>query len=290
MKFVFIYMFFAFAAIRINAQTQSATQIKQKMAEIRRSTNWNDPNAAKKAKEEIQKLAKQLTLQGQKQNVTGNEELQEELEKDAEYKAELHNQILKNIEQGEEADILLAEPIRKEIVEDYKDDESPTIKNQEYFEKMTMLCVDMSLPTVQRTIEQMKKFKSIKTLIITGGKHGAPVNLDDLLTRAANYPLENLYIINFKNFVTSIPSKVARFKKLILLSFIDNKIQKIPNEMSGLANLKTFYIDVNPVKTLLPVISNYKQLANLGIGKTNISDAEVDKIKKLLPNCNILQK
>lgn len=58
----------------------------------------------------------------------------------------------------------------------------------------------MSLKTVQRTIDQMDKYKSIKTLIITGGQFGSAVNLDDLLNKAKNYPLEELYIINFKIF------------------------------------------------------------------------------------------
>ena len=290
MKYFFIYMFLFLSVVGINAQTQNAAQIRQKMSEIRKNTNWENKIEAKKANEEIQKLAKQLMTQGKNKNVSGNEEMQEEVEKEEEYKAKINNQVLKSVLQGEEADILLAEPIREEIVEDYKDDESPAVKNPAYFEKMTMLCIDMSLPTVQRTIDQMKKFTSVKTLIITGGKFGVPVNLDDLLTRAADYPLEQLYIINFKQFVPTVPLQVAKFKNITLLSLLNNKIQKLPVEVGTLTNLKTLYVDINPIKTLLPAISKFKQLENLGIGKTNVSSSEIEKIKQLLPNCNIMQK
>ena len=39
---------------------QSPEQIRQRMAEIRRTTNWDDPAAAAKANAEIKKLAVQL--------------------------------------------------------------------------------------------------------------------------------------------------------------------------------------------------------------------------------------
>lgn len=290
MKYFFVYMFLFLSVVGINAQTQNAAQIRQKMSEIRKKTNWENKIEAKKANEEIQKLAKQLATQGKNKNVSGNEEMQEEVEKEEEYKTKINNQILKSSLRGEEADVLLAEPIREEIVEDYKDDESPVVKNPAYFEKMTMLCIDMSLPTVQRTINQMKKYTSVKTLIITGGKFGVPVNLEDLLTRAADYPLEQLYIINFKQFVPTVPSQVAKFKNLTLLSLLNNKIQKLPVEVGALTNLKTLYVDINPIKTLLPAISKLKQLENLGMCKTNVSSSEIEKIKQLLPNCNIMQK
>ncbi len=41
--------------------TQTPEQIRQQMAKIRQTTDWNDPDAAKKANEEIRKLAGQLS-------------------------------------------------------------------------------------------------------------------------------------------------------------------------------------------------------------------------------------
>jgi len=51
-----------FLCVLAGAQTtQTPEQIRQQMAKIRQSTDWNDPAAAKKANEEIKKLAGQLS-------------------------------------------------------------------------------------------------------------------------------------------------------------------------------------------------------------------------------------
>lgn len=51
-----------FVSALVSAQTaQSPDQIRAQMAEIRRTTNWDDPAAAAKANAEIKKLANQLT-------------------------------------------------------------------------------------------------------------------------------------------------------------------------------------------------------------------------------------
>lgn len=152
---------------------------------------------------------------------------------------------------------------------------------------MTLLVIDMSLKTVQRTIDQMEKFKSIKALVITGGESGVQVNLNDLLTRAKNYPLEELYIINFKNFVTVIPKQVGKFRNLTLLSITNNQLKALPPEVSSLSRLKTLYADINPISTIISTVGKLKQLDTLGIGKTSIAQSEIEQIKKQLPNCRI---
>lgn len=287
MKYYLFGIVFILTVSVVCPQSQGAAQIKEKMAQIRQSTNWDDPVKAKKANEEIQKLAKQLILAGKKKNENTDEELQKQEEETAELQVKQFSQIMKSANQGEDADVLLAAPVREEIIEEYKDDESPEIKNPLYYEEMTMLCIDMSLPTIQRTIDQMDKYKSVKTLVITGGKFGVPVKLDDLLKRASGYPLEELFIINFKANVTSLPARISSFKKLTLLSLVNNQFKKLPQEIGLLTLLKTLNIDVNPISTLLPVIGKLNKLENLGIGKTNVSKAELEKIKQLLPNCNI---
>jgi tetratricopeptide (TPR) repeat protein len=63
MKKLFTLLFLCFAAILLFAQAnpEEIAKIRQQMAKIRQSTNWNDPAAAKKANSEIQKLAQQIT-------------------------------------------------------------------------------------------------------------------------------------------------------------------------------------------------------------------------------------
>lgn len=277
-------------AVSAYSQNMDASQIKKRMAEIRKTTNWDDPTAAKKANEEIKELSKKLMLSGKNQNPTNeSDSLKLEQEKEnVDYKMRLWGQMQESAKLGENSDILLGKPIRDEIIEEFKNDESPIIKNQEYLDEMTLLVIDMSLKTVQRTIDQMDKYKSIKTLVITGGKFGTAVNLDDLFKRAKNYPLEELYIINFKIFVNSIPKQIKQFKNLKLLSVLNNNVNSLPTEVGSLTSLQTLYVDINPISTLLPPIGKLKQLEKLGVGKTDISESEIVQIKQLLPNCEVL--
>ena len=95
----------------------------------------------------------------------------------------LWEQMEESADKGEEADILLAEPVRKEIVEEYQDDEVNKV-NPAMAAESNILVLDLSMPGIQVLIDQMKSFKSINTLIITGGVNGASVNLHDILGRA----------------------------------------------------------------------------------------------------------
>jgi Leucine-rich repeat (LRR) protein len=201
---------------------------------------------------------------------------------------DLWKQMMAGIDQGESGDILLAKPLREKIVEEYKNDESPKIKNPQYFEEQTFLCIDMSVPTIQRIIEHMENFKSIKSLMITCSKGPVAVDLDDLLSRAKNYPLEQLHIINFKHFVADVPETIDQFPNLKMLSLFNNNINQLPVSVAQLVSLQTFYVDMNPVSTLMPMISSLSKLEALGIAKTNISESEIEQIKTLLPNCKIL--
>lgn len=173
-------------------------------------------------------------------------------------------------------------------MEKYKNYKSPISKNGEYLDDINLLVIDMSLKNVQRTIEQMDKFNSVKILVITGGAFGSFVNLDDILTRARNYPLEELYIMNFRNFVTKIPKQISHFKSLTTLSIINNNVISLPKEIGLITSLKVLYVDVNPISTLLPIVSNLKQLEKLGISKTRISQSEIVELKQQLPYCEIL--
>lgn len=286
----FLFCFILLFTTSAFAQNMTPDQIKKRMSNIRKTTNWDDPAAAKKANDEIKELSRQLMLSGKNQNLKNEiDSLKYEQEKEnIEYKLKLFGQIHESIKQGKNADILLGKPIREEIIEEFKNDESPIIKNPEYFDEQTLLVIDLSLKTVQRTIDQMDKYKSIKTLVITGGKFGAAVNLDDLLKRAKNYPLEELHIINFNIFVNSIPKQIKQFKNLKLLSVLNNNVSSLPTEVESLKSLQTLYVDINPISTLFPTVGKLKNLEKLGVGKTNIRESEITQIKQLLPNCEVL--
>jgi len=279
-------------AVSSFSQDMDATQIKMRMAEIRKTTNWDNPAEAKKANDEIKELSKKLMLSGKNQNPTNqSDSLKLEQEKEnVDYKMKLWGQIQVSAKLGEGGDLLLAEPLRKEIREDYEEDESPKNITPEFFQEMSVLVIDMSLPTVQRTIDIMQNYKSIATLVITGGEHGAAVNLHDLLMRASSYPLKNLYIINFRNFVNSIPEQVSQFKNLKTLGVFNNKINQLPKSSGSLSSLDSLFIDINPISTLFPAINSMNNLKILSLANTSVSDAEIKKIKQLLPNCEVIIK
>ncbi len=291
MRPLIVFLFLLSLAFNSFSQNDAASLRKQ-MAKIRQSTNWNDPAAAKKANEQIRELSKKLMLSGPNQGNPTNQPVPDQTEKEniVDEKLDMWGQIMKSAAGGKGADVLLAEPVREEIKEEYKEDEKSKTSSPQMLEEITFLCVDMSSPTVHLVIDQMENYKSIKTLVITGGKNGVPVDLNDLLTKAANYPLKQLYIINFRNFATQIPKSISNFANLDLLALFNNRITKLPSEVNSLASLRILYIDMNPIKILSPDINKLNRLDTLGIVKTGIENPELAKIIQQLPNCKILLK
>jgi len=290
-QFVFL-LFLMFLAALVFAQktNMNAEQIRQEIARIRHATNYNDPVKAKEANEKIRELSKQMMVLDQTPDQKSSVPEKAKSEDEADFRTQLLDDMTRIVAEGDHSQMDLALGLRNEIVEDYKEDESPKNIPPEFLQEMTLLVIDMSLSTIQRTIDLMQNYKSISTLVITGGKNGATVNLPDLLTRAAKFPLKNLYIINFRQFVTTIPEQVNQFKNLSTLAVFNNRINQLPN-MSGFSSqLDSLFVDANPVATLFPVVSSMSKLKTLGIEKTSVSPEEISKIGALLPKCKILTK
>lgn len=288
--------FVVFGFTEVCAQQPDAAAIKKQLADIRKSTNWDDPVSAKEANEKIKVLSKQLVNAGNAQNPGGKNQStsqtanqsKEANQNATNQKMDMLGQIMKSAAQGKSADILLAEPVREQIKDEYKQDEAPKINCIPFQEEMTVMIIDMSSPTVQLIIDQMENFKSVKMLIITGGKEGKPCNLELLLTKAKHYPLEQLYIINFRENVNKIPKSISNFPRLTLLALYDNNITNLPQELGFFSALETLYVDMNPITTLTPNINPLRKLGTLGLANTKISDDELKNIKEQLPNCKIL--
>jgi Leucine-rich repeat (LRR) protein len=280
------------------AQNQNTSELRQQMAQIRKTTDWNDPVKAKAANEKIQALSKQLILVGNKANTqsirgTGNDPGSTEslkiFEDNVEYRMKLWKQMMKIVDAGKGSAMDLAVPLREEIVQEYLDDETPRIKNPEFSQELNVLVINMSLKGIQVIIDQMPNFKSVKTLVIKCEGTGVPVDLSEIFGKASGYHLEELYIINFGNFVTSVPSLVGNFKDLATLALFNNDIRELPESVSSLSSLRTLYVDQNPISLLLPVIGTCKNLQLLGVVKTHVTPTECTAISKVLPQCKILQ-
>jgi len=300
MKQIQILFLFLVICLSVAAQNtgNDAASIRAQMSAIRKSTNWSDSAAAKAANAKIQELSAKLTSalrQGKPQTLPpGSEGIKPEeaakiQQENDDYSNKLWNQMMKIVGEGGEGKWDLAEPLREEIVEEYKEDENPAIKSPDWFQQMPYLLINVSMPGVQAVIDQMPLFRGIKILIITCEKEGLSVDLSKILKNASSYPLEELYILNFGSSVTRIPPEVSSFGQLKILSFVNNRLDHV-SDLGKLILLDNLQIDLNPVSELLPGIRTLKMLKQLSLVKTNIPDGEIAQIQKLFPNCQITAK
>lgn len=301
MKCIFLLVIFFILNLALVAQNNNteANQIKKQMATIRQSTNWGDPVAAKAANAKIQELAVKLTKalrQGKPQTLPpGSEGIKPEeaakiQQENDNYSNKLWSQMMKIVQEGGNGKWDLAEPLRKEIVEEYKDDENPAIKNNEWLQQIPYLQINVSMPGIQAVIDQMPLFRGIKILIVTCEKAGTPVDLSEIMKKASAYPLEELYVMNFGSSVTRIPPEVSAFSQLKILSFVNNQLGSIPESVGKLTMLNDLQVDLNPISEALSGIKSLKMLKQLSLVKTNIPESEIAQIQKLFPHCEITAK
>lgn len=258
------------------------------MAKIRQSTDWNDPVAAKKSNDEIKILSQQLMMSGKNQNPMNlKDSVKLEQEKEGvEYKMKLWDQMQESAKEGKGADILLAKPVREEIKEDYRNDE-PEGLNPAMLSESTTLILDFSVPITQTLVSQMELFKSIKTLIIIGVESLVPVDVNNILSKAGKYPLYELYIVGFDADLKKIPENIFLFPGLNVLGLNGNQISMLPANLLKLTKLQVLQLDYNPILTLGPIKELVKNLEELSIKKTEISESEVADLRRLFPNCKI---
>jgi len=297
-QILLLFLFICISAVSQNTANDAAS-IRAQMSAIRKSTNWSDPVAAKEANAKIQELAAKLTSalrQGKPQTLPpGSEDIKPEeaakiQQENDDYSNKLWNQMMKIVQEGGQGKWDLAKPLREEIVDEYKEDENPTVKNPEWLKSMTYLLVNLSLPQVQVIIDQMSLYRGIKTLIITTEKPVANPDLDRILRNAKDYALEELYIINFGPSLKSLPSAVGDFPNLKLLAVYNNGLGSLPASVARLADLSSLQIQDNPINTLQPTVSALKNLKELGIELTKLSENEINQIQKSLPECKITRQ
>lgn len=293
-KKLFLLILLLFSGLMMLAQNPEAEVIKKRMTQIRQTTNWKDKDAAAKANQEISTLSKKLMMMKAPQGQPGlppasGNTPPETTQQNVESKMALWDAIWSAAKKGKNARLDLAKHLRDSIVAAYKEDDSPAVKCPDWFSKMDVLYLDMSMPGVEQVVNQMERYQSIETLIITGGEFGVPVDLDDLIGRASNYPLKSLYIINFRSFVNNIPSTISNFINLNEVGLFNNSLDELPVSISSLSNLKLLYIDKNPISSIMPAVRTFTNLETLGVGKTSIPEEEIQAISNVLPDCEILR-
>jgi hypothetical protein len=283
------------------------------MAEIRRTTNWDDPASAKKANEQIRDLAKQLMsgsgMQGGPGAPSGTgagtgagsgnqpgqdpsddaEDMAEINQEMAQQRIDLFSQIWKAAAGGEGADILLAEPLREAIVNEYKEEDNRQ-PIQFVAEEMHVLVIDISMSGVQSVIDIMPIYKSIRTLVVTNTQSPVPVDLTEILKNAADYPLDELYIVNLGIYLSKLPQEVSKFKNLRTLGIFNNSLTSLPEVIEELPRLKKLYADNNPLRSAFPVLNTLKNLEELGLINTEVPESEITTIENMYPSCKVITK
>ena len=307
MRYVLMVLILFVSALVSAQTTQSPDQIRAQMAEIRRTTNWDDPVAAEKANAEIRKLAKQLLSGGNQQvgsgtgsetgsgnqggqdNSNDGEELAGINQEMAQQKIDIFSQIWKAAAGGEGADILLAEPLREVIVNEYKEEDNrqpiPFVA-----EELNVLVIDISMRGIQAVIDIMPIYKSIKTLVITNSQTPLPVDLPKILKNAADYPLDYLYIVNLGIYVTKLPQEVSQFRNLKTLGIFNNSLTSLPEVIENLPGLKKLYADNNPLRSVFPVLNTLKHLEELGLINTDVPESEITLLENMYPSCKVINK
>ena len=260
---------------------------------------WEDYNAAllkqinaNKPKETIQPMDSTINVSNLIKTIKNSLDTIKELDKEAVYiKNGIFDAAINNKPFGDTAtEVFLSDLVKKQVTEEYEEEYKPEIKNPQIFEIQTTLIIDLSLPSANMLIKYLDKFTGIKHLIVTGGKNPAPFDLPLILNKIKNMPLETLYIINCKQYITSIPSSVFDYPNLTEVGLYNNSLTALPGLNLKYRSLEKFYVDVNPIKTLPAWLKEMKNLKELGLGKTDIAESEIKNIQELFPSCKVLLK
>ena len=265
--------------------------IRNELRALRKKTADNN----KKVRARIDALLKQLQkLQGERDaaesQARGEARPEVDDDKAVSTREKMAEKLLEAGTKRKGDDIDLAEVVRDKIIKVYEEDRDPAVKNPDFYQDQTVLVIDLSRKESKAIIDLLEKYRGIQTLVLTGGRFGAPVDLPRILDKAKHLPLKELYVFNFRQFLTAVPESVGTFKNLERLSLFNNNLSKIPAAIARMHGLKVLHIDMNPVTTVLPTLSKQFALRELGIGKTKISAAEQAKLAQLLPDCRIVTK
>jgi len=101
--------------------------------------------------------------------------------------------------------------------------------------------------------------------------------------------LKNLRTLElYGNELTDLPREIGDLKNLTTLYLSSNKLTNLPPEIGWLDNLASLYLNNNQLTGLPNEIGKLKNLITLDLSGNKIPKIEIEKIKKLLPNCELI--
>ncbi|EMM95926.1 leucine rich repeat protein [Leptospira interrogans serovar Zanoni str. LT2156] len=97
--------------------------------------------------------------------------------------------------------------------------------------------------------------------------------------------LQRLYL-NHNQLIT-LPEEIGQLQNLQRLYLMDNQLTILSKEIGQLQNLQVLNLSYNQLKTLPKEIEQLKNLQTLYLNNNQLSFQEKEKIRKLLPKCQI---
>lgn len=290
--FVFLLALFVVAAPGRAAEPPTdPAAIRAEMIKIRRSTNWNDPKAVQEANERIRQLTAQLETNRLKQEAAKagatTEQAAEAAQSSVVNRATVLEKVERSIKENRGGSLELNTEFRRQIVKEYEEERDPKITGSAYLQEATTLVINVETQEGQVALKQLDQFRSVRRLIISGGRVGAPIDLEEVLNRAHHLPLEELHIYNFRGFVSAIPERIGQFQGLTKLAVFNNNLRSLPAAIGNLGSLTTLLVDANPIVSVLPSVQRLTGLKMLGIVRTKVSDDETARIRATLPQCKV---
>lgn len=94
-------------------------------------------------------------------------------------------------------------------------------------------------------------------------------------------------ILIMNNKIESISPDIVKLTSLKKLDLTGNQLKTLPVEIGQLENLETLKLSNNPLESIPVEIGNCTKLSSLVIKDTKLSEADIQKIQELLPNCKI---
>lgn len=291
--FCLLLAFFVVAAPGLAAEPPTdPAAIRAEMMKIRRSTNWNDPKAVQEANERVRQLNAQLEANRLKQEASkagaSATEAVEAAQTSVINRATVLDKVQQSAKENRGTNLVFNNELRQQIVKEYEEERDPKITGKAFLETVTTLVINIETPEGQAALKQLDQFTSVRRLFISGGRAGAPINLEDVFIRAQKLPLEELQIYNFRMFVSSIPERIGQFKRLTKLALFNNGLRNLPVSIGSLGSLTTLLVDVNPIVSVLPVAQRLSGLKELGIVQTKVPAEEIAQLRTILPQCKVM--
>ena len=92
----------------------------------------------------------------------------------------------------------------------------------------------------------------------------------------------------YNNKLNTLPDTIGNLSQLKELYLGDNNLTTLPDTIGNLSQLNILYLDNNNLTTLPDTIGNLSQLTYLSLYNNRLSKQEQQKIKRLLPNTEII--